>query len=167
MGCIIVPIAAKLATCGLQTPMSTDPSRTELTLHDDSRLMAGVVAIVSFAAHRCGLSSGAQEGLAAAAAEACRETFPLVNSNGSKDSVLKVIVSDFPDRVEVSIEHSGESLPSAGLDTFCQAASSTGSQAGLSGALQKTSVDRVQYETRDGVSRMTLIKYCDERHAKA
>jgi hypothetical protein len=28
-------------------------------------------------------------------------------------------------------------------------------------------VDRVQYETRDGVSRMTLIKYCDERRAKA
>jgi anti-sigma regulatory factor (Ser/Thr protein kinase) len=90
-----------------------------------------------------------------------------VNSNGSKDSVLKVIVSDFPDRVEVAIEHSGESLPSAGLDTFCHAASSAGSQAGLSGALQKTSVDRVQYETRDGVSRMTLIKYCDERRAKA
>jgi hypothetical protein len=147
--------------------MGIDPTRTELTLHDDPRLMAGVVAIVSFAAHRCGLSSGAQEGLAAAAAEACRETFPLLNGNGSKDSSLKVTVSDFSDRVEVSIEHSGESLPSAGLDTFCDAASSAGSQTGLSGALQKTNVDRVQYETRDGVSRMTLIKYCDERRAKA
>jgi anti-sigma regulatory factor (Ser/Thr protein kinase) len=147
--------------------MSIDPSRTELKLDDDPRLIAGVVAIVSFAAHRCGLSSRAQEGLAAAAAEACRETFPLVSGNGSKDSSLTVIVSDFADRVEVSIEHSGESLPSAGLDTFCDAASSAGSQTGLSGALQKTNVDRVQYETRDGVSRMTLIKYCDERHAKA
>ncbi|MGD0403254.1 MAG: hypothetical protein ABSB66_08655 [Candidatus Acidiferrales bacterium] len=147
--------------------MSIDPSRTEVKLQDDPRLMAGVVAIVSFAAQRCGLSTGAQEGLAAAAAEACRETFPLLHANGSKDSSLKVIVSDFADRVEVSIEHSGESLPSAGLDTFCDAASSAGSQTGLSGALQKTNVDRVQYETRDGVSRMTLIKYCDERHAKA
>jgi hypothetical protein len=166
-GCIIVPIAAKLATCGLQTKMSTDPSRTELTLHDDPRLIAGVAAIVSFAAHRCGLSGGAQAGLAAAAAEACRETFPLVNSNGNKEGALKVIVSDFPDRVEIAIEHSGESLPSAGLDTFCNAASGAGSQAGLSGALQKTNVDRVQYETHDGISRMTLIKYCDERRAKA
>jgi anti-sigma regulatory factor (Ser/Thr protein kinase) len=145
--------------------MSADPSRTELTLQDDPRLIAGVVAIVSFAAQRCGLSSGAQAGLAAAAAEVCRETFPLVNNNGTKDSALKVIVSDFPDRVEVAIEHSGESLPSAGLDTFCDGASGAGSQAGLSGALQKTSVDRVQYETRDGVSRMTLIKYCDGRRA--
>jgi anti-sigma regulatory factor (Ser/Thr protein kinase) len=122
---------------------------------------------VSFAAHRCGLSTGAQEGLAAATAEACRETFPLVNTNGSKDSALKVIVADFPDRVEVSIEHSGESLPSAGLDTFCDGASGAGAQVGLSGALQKTSVDRVQYETRDGVSRMTLIKYCDGRRANS
>jgi hypothetical protein len=167
MACIIVPIVAKLATCGLQTKMSADPSRTELTLHDDPRLIAGVAAIVSFAAHRCGLSTGAQAGLAAAAAEACRETFPLVSNNGSKDSSLKVIVSNFPDRVEVAIEHSGESLPSAGLDTFCDAASGAGSLAGLSGALQKTNVDRVQYETRDGVSRTTLIKYCDERRAKA
>jgi hypothetical protein len=167
MGCTIVRIAAKLATCGLQTPMSTDPSKTELTVDDDPRLMAGVVAIVSFAAHRCGLSSGAQEGLAAAAAEACRETFPLLNNNGTKESALKVIVSDFSDRIEVAIEHSGESLPSAGLDTFCSGAGAAGSQAGLSGALQKTSVDRVQYETRDGVSRMTLIKYCDGQRAKA
>src|SRR6202046_20474 len=138
MACIIVPIAAKLATCGWQIPMSTDPSRTELTLHDDPRLIAGVTAIVSFASPRCGLSCGAQEGLAAAAAEACRETFPLVNSNGSKDGALKVIVSDFPDRVEVAIEHSGESLPSAGLDTFCDGASGAGAQVGLSGALEKT-----------------------------
>jgi hypothetical protein len=147
--------------------MSIDPTRTELTLQDDPRLMAGVVAIVSFAAHRCGLSNGAREGLAAAAAEACRETFPLVNNNGSKDAALKVIVSDFADRVEVAIEHSGESLPSAGLDTFCDAASGAGSQTGLSRALQKANVDRVQYETRDGVSRMTLIKYCDGQRAKA
>jgi hypothetical protein len=34
-------------------------------------------------------------------------------------------------------------------------------------ALQATQVDRVQYETRDGVSRMTLIKYCDGSRTKA
>ncbi|MGB8543161.1 MAG: hypothetical protein WCD49_16150 [Candidatus Acidiferrales bacterium] len=144
--------------------MSTDPSRTELTLQDDARLIAGVAAIVLFAGQRCGLSSEAQEGLAAAATDACRETFPLVNTNGNADSALRVIVSDFPDRVEVAIEHSGESLPSAGLDTF--AGGGFGSQARLSAALQKSSVDRVQYETRAGVSRTTLIKYCEGRRAK-
>jgi hypothetical protein len=140
--------------------MSADPSRTELTLQDDPRLIAGVAAIVLFA----GLSTAAQEALAAATADACRETFPLVNTNGNSDSALRVIISDFPDRVEVAIEHSGESLPSAGLDTFV--GSGSGSQARLSDALQKTSVDRVQYETRNGVSRTTLIKYCEGRRAK-
>jgi hypothetical protein len=144
--------------------MSTDPSRTELTLQNDPRLIAGVAAIVLFAGQRCGLSSDAQEGLAAATADACRETFPLVNTNGNSNSALRVIVSDFPDRVEVAIEHSGESLPSAGLDTFV--GSGSGSQARLSDALQRSSVDRVQYETRSGVSRTTLIKYCEGRRAK-
>jgi hypothetical protein len=144
--------------------MSTDPSRTELTLQDDPRLIAGVAAIVLFAGQRCGLSNDAQESLAAATTDACRETFPLVNTNGNSNSSLRVIISDFPDRVEIAIEHSGVSLPSAGLDTFV--GSGSGSQARLSDALQKTSVDRVQYESRAGVSRTTLIKYCEGRRAK-
>jgi hypothetical protein len=62
--------------------------------------------------------------------------------------------------VEVAIEHTGEALPTAGLDTFIgDAAGDPG--AGLSRALQTTKVDRVQYATSGGLSRMTLIKYCD------
>lgn len=137
-----------------------------MTLHDDPRLIAGVVAIVSHAAERCGLSSKAQEGLASAAVEACRETFPLLNSNGVQAAALKVIVADFPDRVEVTIEHSGEPLPAAGLDTFCGGGADLSPEA-LSKALQKTNVDRVQYETKEGRSRTTLIKYCDGHRAKA
>ena len=146
--------------------MTTDPARTEITLHDDPRLVAGVVAIVAHAAERCGLSHGAQTGLTAAAVEACRETFPLLSSNGTQDAALKVIVADFPDRVEVTIEHLGEPLPAAGLDTFCGGGADLSPEA-LSKALQKTSVDRVQYETKEGRSRTTLIKYCDGHRAKA
>jgi hypothetical protein len=99
--------------------------------------------------------------LAAAAIAACKETFPLLNeSNANHKAAVKVIITDFTDRVEVAIEHTGEALPTAGLDTFVGDAVA-GSSAGLSGALQKTSVDRVQYETKSGVSRMTLVKYCD------
>jgi hypothetical protein len=148
----------------LLIPMATDPSRTEFTLQDDPRLMAGVTAIVSFAAQRCGLSCDAGEGFAAAVATACQETFPLVNQNGTQNAALKLVVADFPDRVEVTIEHSGEALPTAGLDTFCGGAA--GGSEGLSKALQSTNVDRVQYETREGRSRMTLIKYCDGCRAK-
>jgi hypothetical protein len=76
------------------------------------------------------------------------------------EPTVRMIVSDYPDRVEVAIEHTGEALPTAGLDTFIgDAAGDPG--AGLSRALQTTKVDRVQYATSGGLSRMTLIKYCD------
>jgi hypothetical protein len=162
MDCIIARTAGRLATCASRTKMTTDHHHTELTLQDDPRLLAGVGALVSHLSQIAGLSDQAQEGLAAAVVDACRETFPLVNGEGEHDGALRMIVEDFADRVEVSIEHSGEALPSAGLDSFC---GGEGAAAGISNSLQDTRVDRVQYETRNGLSRMTLIKYCGERKA--
>jgi anti-sigma regulatory factor (Ser/Thr protein kinase) len=145
--------------------MSNDPARTELMLPDDERLLAAITPVVQHASQRCGLSTESQEGLAAAAIEAARETFPLMEGQAAAAKV-RVVVSDFPDRVEVAIEHRGEARPTAGLDTFVKDAVA-GSGAGLSMALQATQVDRLQYETHDGVSRMTLIKYCDGSRTKA
>jgi len=138
--------------------MSTDPARVELTLHEDSRLMPAVGAIVSHAAGRAGLSDEAGEKFAAAAVEACRGTFPLLSNNSAHASALKLEVEDFPDRVEVTIEHAGEPLPAAGLDTFCGGGTKETSEA-VSKSLQGSEVDRVQYESKDGRSRMKLIKY--------
>jgi anti-sigma regulatory factor (Ser/Thr protein kinase) len=139
--------------------MSDEPARTELTLPADERLIAAITAVVHHASQRCGLSPESQEGLASAAQDAAREAFPLMEGKTTEPQV-KVIISDYPDRVEVAIEHSGEAVPTAGLDTFI-ADAVAGTPAGLSKALQMTKVDRVQYETRNGLSRMTLIKYCD------
>jgi len=163
MGCIIARIAGRLATYGSPTKMTTDHIRTELTVHNDPRLMAGVSALVSHLALVAGLPVASQEGLAAAVVDACRETFPLVNGEEGHDGALQMIVEDFPDRVEVTIEHGGEALPSAGLDSFC--GGGEGIAAGISNSLQDTRVDRVQYETREGRSRMKLIKYCGGRKA--
>jgi hypothetical protein len=145
--------------------VTTDPSRTELKVHDDPRLISAVGAIVSHSAHRAGLPREAQQGFAEAAMDACRETFPLVGNDNSANRDLRMVIEDFPDRVQVTIEHSGESKPAAGLDSF------VGGQrehvAGkISASLQDTRVDRVQYDTHEGRSRMTLIKYRDERKAK-
>jgi anti-sigma regulatory factor (Ser/Thr protein kinase) len=140
--------------------MSNEPASTELILHQDTRFFGVIGAVVQHASQRCGLSEAGQQGLTAAAQEACRETFPLLEGHTKGEPTVRVIVSDFPDRVEVAIEHTGEALPTAGLDTFIgDAAGDPG--AGLSRALQMTKVDRVQYATSGGVSRMTLIKYCD------
>jgi anti-sigma regulatory factor (Ser/Thr protein kinase) len=144
--------------------MSNDPARTELTLPADERLIAAITAVVQHASQRCGLSSESQEGLAAAAQDAAREAFPLMEGQAAEPQV-RVIIFDYPDRVEVAIEHSGEALPTAGLDTFI-ADAVAGSPGGLSKALQMTKVDRVQYETNNGLSRMTLIKYCDGSKTK-
>jgi len=135
-----------------------------MTVQDDPRLLAGVGAVISHVAMGAGLAVEAQEGLAAAVVDACRDTFPLVHHDNQKNGALQVIVEDFADRVEVTIEHSGETLPSAGLDSFC-GGGSEGSAARISNSLQDTRVDRVQYETRDGRSRMKLTKYCTGRKA--
>ena len=147
--------------------MSNEPARTELILHEDTRFFGAVGAVVQHASLRCGLSEAGQQGLTAAVEEACRETFPLLEGHANGEPTVRVIVSDFPDRVEVAIEHTGAALPTAGLDTFIgDAASDPG--AGLSRALQMTKVDRVQYQSNGGLSRTTLIKYCDGgRKAKA
>jgi anti-sigma regulatory factor (Ser/Thr protein kinase) len=140
--------------------MSTEPARTELIMHDDTRFFGAIGAVVQHASQRCGLSEVGQQGLTSAVQEACRETFPLLQGHSNGEPTVRVIVSDFPDRVEIAIEHAGEALPTAGLDTFIgDAAADPG--AGLSRALQMTKVDRVQYQTSGGLSRMTLIKYCD------
>jgi hypothetical protein len=165
MDCIIVRTVARHATFALWRTVTTDPSRTELKVHDDPRLISAVGAIVSHSAHRAGLPREAQQGFAEAAMDACRKTFPLLGNDNSANRALRMVIEDFPDRVQVTIEHSGESKPTAGLDSF--AGGPKDRVAGkISASLQDTRVDRVQYETHEGRSRMTLIKYRDERKAK-
>jgi anti-sigma regulatory factor (Ser/Thr protein kinase) len=147
-----------------QIAMSAEPGKTEFLLEEDPRLLHAIRAIVSFSGERSGLSERVLEGFIAAILNACQETFPLVHDHAGSSRAIRVIVEDHPDRIEVSIEHSGEVLPTAGLDTFCAGA---GDQpAGISGSLQGAYVDRVQYETHDGRARMRLIKYCSGNKAK-
>lgn len=139
--------------------MTSNPSRIEVSLHNDTRLLAALATMVCHMARRAGLNRGAQEGFTEAAVDACRETFQLLNPSPENGmGMLHVVLQDFHDRVEMTIEHNGEALPTAGLDTFC-AQVGIGAEHGLSAALQVKKVDRVQYETRDGISRVVLIKY--------
>jgi hypothetical protein len=157
MGYITVPTAAKRATW--HWPMNTEPTRTELVLHDDPRILAAVGAVVSFSSARCGLTAEQQDALTAAAVAAAKETFPLAAKDETGDPAVTMVITDYPDRVEVEIAHKGEATPSAGLDSFAGNLQAAGGTA-LNAALQKTVVDRVQYANKDGVQKMTLIKYC-------
>ena len=126
-------------------------SRVEIKLSDE-RFLGGVSAAVQRSAQRVGFDATAQEELIATVEDVCRDTFPLLTA---EDSFLEVSIEDFADRMEISVAHRGESKPTAGLDSFAGAEGAIGTD----GLWLLARVDRVQYQTEGGVSRMTLIKY--------
>lgn len=132
--------------------MATELHRVELSLTNDPRLVSGVTGAVEYFAARAGFNEANCKALVEAAAQACEDTFQLLPDAASK---LGVTIADFSDRIEITIEHSGEALPSAGLDTFGIA----GLEGAQSGLALLSRVDRVQYHTEDGVSQMKLVKY--------
>jgi anti-sigma regulatory factor (Ser/Thr protein kinase) len=163
MGSTIAPIAGKRATFVWWTRVAVEHSRTEVVVVDDPRLLAAVGGIVEHVGERVGLPAVEQRALAAATDEACRATFPLV---GNHDLTLKIIIQDFPDRVEVTLEHNGEPVPSAGLHTFAAQAAEQAGSGKASGFALMAKVDRVLFETKDARSRMTLVKYIGDHVPK-
>ena len=122
----------------------------------DSRLVAGVVGVVAHVAGNMGFSADEGAALAAVVGEASRDTFPLLTDPAG---MVGITLEQFPDRIEVVVEHEGHPLPAAGLDTFAFPGAAEAGARGLSGLSLLRRVDRVQYDTQGGVSRMKLIKY--------
>ena len=136
--------------------MAVEASRVVLKLPNDPRLVAAAAAAVEHFAERVGFDAPAQADLAAAVEEACCETLPLLPNS---DATLDVTVEEFPDRLEVTLQHQGQAVPTAGLDTFAIPGAEAAGAGGLSGLGLLSRVDRVQYNTQGGTSRMTLVKY--------
>jgi hypothetical protein len=134
--------------------MTTERSRIELEFRSDPWLMQVVSTIVAHYARRAGLDEAAQGDLVAAAEQACADTFKLLPDEGD---LIGMVVEDLADRVEVTLKHHGEALPSAGLETF--AGLGEGESADFAGLMLISRVDRVLYETAGGTSRTILIKY--------
>ncbi len=134
--------------------MGSDPARVALKLANDARLVGGVGATVAFFADNAGLDAAAQAGMAGAAEQACRETFPLLSS---EDSTVDVLVEHLEDSIQVILEHHGQPLPTAGLETFLVPGAEP--VQGMSGLNLLASFDQVQYTTEGGASRMTLVKF--------
>jgi len=130
--------------------VTAEARQIHLRLGSDERLLGAVSIAVAWIAGRAGFESAAQADLAAAAEEACRDTFPLLSTNAP---LLDVDAERFADRVEVTLEHHGVMRPSAGLESFF-----AGGQ-GSSGLSLLARVDRVQYNSESGASKTTLIKY--------
>jgi hypothetical protein len=140
----------------------TERGRVDLKFANHPWLMRAVEGAVGHFAQRAGLDAEAQQNLVAAAIQAIADTFKLISAI---DGMLGMAIRDFSDRVEVTLVHHGQALPSAGLETF--AGFTEGESADLSGLILLSQVDRVLYDTQDGVSRMTLVKYVGQAATKA
>ncbi|MHB8484145.1 MAG: hypothetical protein ACYDCM_00240 [Candidatus Acidiferrales bacterium] len=124
-----------------------------MKLGRDERLLAGVRGAVEHVANRHGLTAEERVDLGVAAGQACRAAMVQLNETGS---LCNVIIDDYEDRVEVSVE-SPRRPESAKIN------SSLGSLAAAPSeereAEMKKRVDRVDRKTSDGRERLVLVKY--------
>jgi hypothetical protein len=118
-------------------------SRIECNLDNDPRLLASVETIVAHAAGRAGFSEEAQREVAVAAANASRELAASANGKGNAAATTRLIVDEFPDRLELTFE-----LP-AGPNSER-----------MRKQMEGNANDRIQCELRDGRVRVTLLKPC-------
>ena len=118
-------------------------SRIECTFDNDPRLIASLGPLVAHAAKRAGLPEKTQEDAAAAVVEAFHEMLNPANGRGTGASKTKLVVEEFSDRLEVTIESSAGAKPE-----------------GISKRLEGMVVDRVRCDEREGRVRVTLLKSC-------
>lgn len=133
--------------------MNAEHTRTELKLTGDERLLAGVRGAVEHVANRHGLTVEERVDLGVAAGQACRAAMLQLDETGS---LCDVIIDDYEDRVEVSVE-------SPRHPKSAKTNSSLGSLAavplGEREAEMKKRVDRVHRDTSNGRERVILVKY--------
>jgi anti-sigma regulatory factor (Ser/Thr protein kinase) len=119
-------------------------SRIDCTFDNDPRLIVSLGTVISHAVKRAGLPEKTQEEVAAAAVEASREMLIPANGNGSSASKTRLIVEEFSDRLEVTIESPACARPE-----------------GIRKRLEGTPADRVRCEGSEGRVRITLAKSCN------
>jgi len=135
--------------------VTREHSRTILHLTRDDRLVAAVGGAVAHFAERVGMENAACNVLTAALEALCRQTLPLLQENGD---VLDVAIEDFEDRLQIVVEHQGAAQPTVGVDSFIESCARESKQ-GIAGVQLIRSVDRIEYDARNGSIRTTLVKY--------
>ena len=137
--------------------MSDEPVRVVFHIDQSSDLVAVFCCAVEHQAIHAGFETEDGAQLARAAGDVCREA---ISQLGEKGDGVDVTLETYPDRMEVAIHCRGEQLPPIGLDSFAMADSpDAGSPGGLNGLELLSRVDRVLYNTADGIARTTLVKF--------
>jgi hypothetical protein len=136
--------------------MTDEPTRVVFHLDRDPRLIGPVRSAVHFQASRAGLEAGRCDDFAKASEDVCREALlQLTDADGG----LEVTLDTFSDRVEISIHHHGQLVPAVGLEAFTFPEASASEVGGVNGLELLSRVDRVMFNSEEGVARTTLVKF--------
>ncbi|HEY2460191.1 MAG TPA: hypothetical protein VGI16_05270 [Candidatus Acidoferrum sp.] len=130
-----------------------------MQIEADPRLAAAAGGAARYFADAAGLENGPTTQLQAAVVTACEEAFGYLDG---KHAHLDVTLTRTPDRIEVALAHEGGSAPALGLDTLMGKAGS-GGQTGTAESAVFGGVDRVQYESQNGVAITRLTKYVSQQ----
>ncbi len=134
--------------------MTTEPSRVEIRLDADGRLIAAVTGAVGYLATEAGLGDAPVSSLRSATASACREAFGQVKDESMP---LSVAILRYADRIAVELAHRGSSGPAIGLEALAGFAEKLGSEE--KNPFLTGGVDRVEYESQGDSAMTRLTKY--------
>ena len=129
-----------------------------MRIEADTRLAAAAGGAARYFADAAGLEAAAISQWQMAIVAACKEAFEHLTREHPR---LDVTLSRLADRLEVALSSEGNTAPAVGLDTLAgfppESADIQAPRRGKSPVLG--GVDRVQYETRNGVTVTRLTKY--------
>lgn len=139
--------------------MTDHPVRVVFHLHQSWDLVSVFCCAVEHQAIQAGFESEAGADLARAAGDVCRET---ISQLGGDAGSVDVTLDTFRDRMEVAIHCRGPAVPAVG-PTAGAGSGSASTAAGVKGDELLSRVDRVLYNSEDGVARTTLVKFLPVR----
>ncbi len=130
--------------------VSAEVKNIQLQIDADARLAAAAGGAARYFGESAGLTGEEVVELQKAIVAACEEAFEQMTGERAH---LTVTLTRYPDRIEVAIYHEGGVEPAVGLDRIAGFVSQVGGSSGLGG------VDRVQYESHEGLAVTRLTKY--------
>jgi hypothetical protein len=130
--------------------VNAEAKDVQLQIDPDVRLSAAAGGVARFLGETAGLTTEDAIQLQKSVVAACQDAFEHLRGDHPH---LTVTFTRYHDRIEISLAHDGEGAPAVGLDRIAGFADQLGGSGGLNG------VDRVQYETHDGLAITRLTKY--------
>jgi hypothetical protein len=129
-----------------------------MQIEADVRLAAAAGGAARYLADAAGLEGPAISNWQTAIVAACKEAFEHLTRDHPR---LNVTLTRLADRLEVALSREGESAPAVGLDSLAGLVpqSADAPDKARRGSPVLRGVDRVQYESRDGMAVTRLTKY--------